>query len=223
MKTERDFKLSDYDKWYTDEMTFVPLSDKQFLNADEYLPRFGWALDIVREVKPKTLLDLGCLEGSFALTVAKKLGIEVAGVEMNKEAVKLARERAKKHNLKATFYQTSAEDYLGHTARRYSVITCFELLEHVKDPRRLLKLIDKVLAPGGTVLISTPAFESPDFGMDDESNKSHLRLYTTEDEDYEAVNKHGHKRKATSIVKQVGKDRIKSMGVYSELINLHYE
>lgn len=44
-----------------------------------------------------------------------------------------------------------------------------------------------------------------------------------EDEDYEAVNKYGNTRKATSITKEIGKDRIKEMGVYSELINVEYQ
>jgi 2-polyprenyl-3-methyl-5-hydroxy-6-metoxy-1,4-benzoquinol methylase len=93
------------------------------------------------------------------------------------------------------------------------MVTAFELLEHVKDPKLLLKEIDRVLAPGGSVLISTPAFESPLYGKDDEKNKCHIRLYTMESEDYEAKNKYGNVRKATSIHKEIGKERIKEIGV----------
>lgn len=222
VKTEREFDVEDYDHFYTDEMHFVELSEEQALRANEHIPRFGWAFDIVEELKPKNLVDLGCLEGSFILTVANQLGLDVTGVEMNKEAVTIGRERAKKHGLKAKFYQSSAEDFLGKTKQKFDVITCFEVLEHVKDPTALLKLIDKALAPGGTVLVSTPAFESPTYGKDDEQNKCHIRLYTMKDDDYEEYNKYGTLRKATSITKQIGKDRIKEMAVYSELINLRY-
>ena len=67
------------------------------------------------------------------------------------------------------------------------MVTCFEVIEHVKDPKRYLKLIDQVLSPlCRSVLISTPDFESPIYGKDDEQNKCHIRLYTTADKDYSA-------------------------------------
>ena len=99
----------------------------------------------------------------------------------------------------------------------------FEIMEHVKDPGLVFGLIDKVLAPGGTVLISTPDFEAPTYGKDDERNKCHIRLYTTADEDYEGTNKFGNVRLATSLSKQIGKDRIVSCDVFSELIHCRYE
>jgi hypothetical protein len=103
------------------------------------------------------------------------------------------------------------------------MVTYLELLEHVKDPKASAELMDKVLAPGGNVLISTPAFESPFYGKDDEKNKCHIRLYTMKDADYEEANKYGNVRKATSITKEIGKQRIKEMEVMSELINLRYQ
>jgi 2-polyprenyl-3-methyl-5-hydroxy-6-metoxy-1,4-benzoquinol methylase len=99
----------------------------------------------------------------------------------------------------------------------------FEVIEHVKNPRVVLEMIDKVKTKGGTVLISTPDFEAPTYGKDDEQNKCHIRLYTTAAEDYEAVNKYGNTRKATSLSKAIGEERIVDMGVYSELINVQYE
>ena len=71
--------------------------------------------------------------------------------------------------------------------------------------------------------MSTPAYESPLYGADDEKNKCHIRLYTTADEDYEQPNKYGNVRKATSITKEIGPDRIKDLGVYSQLINVLYQ
>lgn len=48
------------------------------------------------------------------------------------------------------------------------------------------------------------------------------QLYTLADEDYTGVNKYGNTRTATSLSKQVGKERIISMEVYSELLNCRY-
>lgn len=219
------FELDNYEEFY-EHHQFAPLNDEMAFRANEIVPRFGWAFDEIEEIKPKTLLDLGCLDGSFALTVSEQLGVEVTGVDLTKDGIEIARERASARGLPAHFHQGTIEDALQHFAdsgTKFDMITCFEVIEHVKDPAHMLKLIDKVIADGGNVLVSTPAFESPTYGKDDEQNKCHIRLYTTRDEDYEEANKYGNVRKATSITKEIGKDRIKDIGVFSELINVRYQ
>lgn len=221
---DKTFKEDQYEEFYEDHH-FQPLAEEHFLIADEVIPRFGWAFDKVEEVNPDSLLDLGCLDGSFALTVSDKLGISTTGIDLTRDGIRIATERAENNGLPATFHQGTIEDWLEKfiaNGEQFGMVTCFEVLEHVKDPVYLLTLIDQVLLPGGSVLISTPSFESPLWGADDEQNKCHIRLYTTKDEDYEKVNKYGTLRKATSITKQIGKKRIVEMGVYSELINVMY-
>lgn len=222
---DRTFKEEIYEEFYEDHH-FEPIPEDQAFDVHEVIPRFGWAFDKVADISPGTLLDIGCLDGSFALTVAKHLGVTVTGVDLTKDGIQIAQERARKAKIDADFIQGSAEEVLERfikEGRKFEVVTFFEIIEHVKDVKRLLRLIDQVLAPGGTVLVSTPDFESPIWGKDDEDNKCHIRLYTTAPEDYESVNKHGTLRKATSITKEIGPDRIKEMGVYSELINVLYK
>jgi 2-polyprenyl-3-methyl-5-hydroxy-6-metoxy-1,4-benzoquinol methylase len=222
---EQEFNEDNYEKFY-EHHNFVPIKEEDALNIHEIIPRFGWAFDKVEELKPKTLLDLGCLDGSFTLAVAKHLGINTMGVDLTKDGVYLARERADKFNLPAQYKQGTIEEWLQDFIEdevKFDVVTCFEVIEHVKDPALMLELIDQVLAPGGSVLVSTPDFEGPTYGKDDEQNKCHIRLYTTADKDYEAVNKYGTTRKATSITQQVGKDRIREMGVHNQLINVWYQ
>jgi 2-polyprenyl-3-methyl-5-hydroxy-6-metoxy-1,4-benzoquinol methylase len=222
---EKEFSLDNYEQFY-EHHQFKPIDEKDFRDIHELIPRFGWAFDKIEELGAKTLLDLGCLDGSFALSIAHHLGLQVTGVDLTKDGVDLASDRAHRYGLDGVFVQGFVEDWLERfikEGKKFDVVTFFEIIEHVEDPQRCLKLIDQVLAPGGSVLVSTPAFESPTFGKDDEKNKCHIRLYTMEDEDYEEANKYGHVRKATSITKEIGKDRIKEMGVYSELINVWYQ
>ncbi len=219
---ERDFPDTDYDKFYQSHY-FAPVSDEDAINAHKIFPRVAWALDIAREIKPKAVLDLGCLEGYALLTIARHVGIEQGeGVDLSEDGIKLAITRAKKYGLKCGFTNWSIEDYLDGCPYKFDLIMAFEVMEHVKNPELVFKLIDEVLAPGGTVLISTPAFESPTYGKDDEQNKCHVRLYTTKDEDYEEINKYGNMRTASSLSKQIGKSRIKEMSVFSELIHARY-
>lgn len=223
--SDKEFDVKDYENFY-EHHQFVPTTDEDSENVHEIIPRFGWGFDMVEEYQPKNLLDLGTLEGSFPITIAKHFGISCVGVDLTQDGIQLATERAARFAVPAEFHQGTIEDWLirfAEEGRKFDMITCFEVIEHVKDPKRLLDLIDKVLAPGGHVLISTPDFESPLYGKDDEKNKCHIRLYTTAEEDYEAENKYGNVRKATSIVKEIGKQRIKDIGVYSHLINVHYQ
>lgn len=222
---EREFDAHDYEEFYENHH-FQPLQEDYALEAHEIIPRFGWGFDIVESLQPKTLLDLGCLDGSFTLSVARHLGVNTMGVDLTKDGIRIARERSAKYQLPSKFHQGTIEEWLIDfiaDGLKYDVVTCFEVVEHVKNPTELISLIDQVLAPGGSVLMSTPSFESPVFGMDDEKNKCHVRLYTTKEEDYEAVNKYGNTRKATSIVQQIGKERIKQMGIHNHLINVHYQ
>lgn len=222
---ETEFDPENYNEFY-EHHHFQPLLETDALNAHEVIPRFGWAFDKVVDLKPKTLLDLGCLDGSFTLTVAKHLGVNTMGVDLTKDGIALARERAAEHKLPSKFHQGTIEEWLLDFIEdgiKFDVVTCFEVLEHVEDPTYMLELVDQVLAPGGSVLISTPSFEAPTYGMDDEKNKCHIRLYTTKDETYQAVNKYGTTRTGTSITQQIGKDRIKEMGVHNELINVWYQ
>jgi len=219
------FGLERYEEFYENH-SFVETDEEDAVNVHEIVPRFGWAFDVVEELKPRNLLDLGTLDGSFPLTIATHFDIPCVGVDLTKDGIGIAKERAKKLDLPCEFYQGTVEGQLVRLAgegAKFDMITAFELLEHVKDPDKLIELMDAVLAPGGSVLVSTPAFESPLYGKDDEQNKCHIRLYTTADEDYEEENKYGHVRKATSIIKQVGADRIKDVGIFSHLINLRYQ
>lgn len=220
---EVEFNEENYEEFYAHHQ-FAPIKDEDATNVHEIVPRFGWAFDQVEELKPKTLLDLGCLDGSFALTVAKHHGCEVTGIDLTQDGIDIARRRAAEHGLPATFHQGAIEDVMPTLEpHSFDVVTWFEIIEHVKDVQAVIKAIDRLVKPGGSILVSTPDFESPLYGKDDEQNKCHIRLYTTAEEDYEAVNKYGNVRKATSIIKEIGKDRIQDIGTFSHLIHVRYK
>lgn len=224
--TERDFKMEDYDEFYEDHY-FQSFPDDVAVNADEILPRVSWALDVAQEIEATSILDLGCLEGFTALTIANNTPSikEGVGVDLSKDGVELGEKRAKMFDLPVTFVQGTLEQYLEDCikdGKQFDLICAFEVMEHVKDPVLVFELIDKVKTKDGTVLISTPDFEAPTYGKDDEQNKCHIRLYTLADDDYTGVNKYGTVRTATSLSKQIGKERIIEIETINELINCRY-
>ena len=227
---ERDFSLDNYEGFY-EEHTFAPLKDEEAINAHRKLPRVAWALDVAKEIGAKRVLDLGCLEGYTVLTIANHCDIERGvGVDLSADGIELANGRRDMVKADVEFFQGSIEDFLRNCKEKFDLITLFEVIEHVIDPDEVLELIDNVKTEEGQILISTPSFESPLYGKNDVVNKCHIRLYTTKEEDYEEMTDvpdpdtgKPYMRTATSMVKQLGKDRIIDMGVYSHLINVRYK
>jgi SAM-dependent methyltransferase len=43
---------------------------------------------------------------------------------------------------------------------RFDVVTCIEVIEHVENPRHLLRNARRLLSPGGILLMTTPNIES---------------------------------------------------------------
>lgn len=228
---ETNFSLDNYDEFYESHM-FQPLPDDRALNAHRIIPRITWALDVAKELRPKSVLDLGCLEGYSALTIANHVdSVErVVGVDLSEDGIELANSRKPLVKASCEFIKQSIEDYLEQCNEKFDMIICFEVIEHVLDPELLIRLIDKVKSDNGQVLISTPDFESPVFGKNDVANKCHIRLYTVADEDYDEMTDvpdpqtgKVYIRTASSMPKLLtGKD-IVEMEVISELINVRYK
>ena len=93
-------------------------------------------------------LDVGCGSGG-ALGVARALGWEVTGVEVDEAAAE-----------KATRF--TAEIHVGDmlsapfAARRFDVVTAFHVLEHVPDPVAVLRRMLRWLTPDGLLIVEVP-------------------------------------------------------------------
>lgn len=228
---ETSFDVNNYEKFYESHM-FAPLPDDKALNAHRIIPRISWALDVAKELKPKNVLDLGCLEGYSALTIANHVdSVErIVGVDLSEDGIALANGRKSLVKVSSEFIKQSIEEYLEQCEEKFDMIICFEVIEHVLDPELLIELIQKVKSDNGQVLISTPAFESPTFGKNDVANKCHIRLYTTKDEDYEEMTDRPdldtgktYMRTASSMPKLLLDHDIIEMEVINELINVRFK
>lgn len=223
---ESKFSVENYEEFYTDHI-FKPVSLENSVKAHRLVPRVGWGLDIAKEVNAKRILDLGCLDGFNLLTLTHHLPNAIGvGVDLSSQGIELGRERAAHFNLPIEFIQSSIEDFLLTTKDKYDLICFYEVIEHVKDVQLILNLIKNVMTDKGTLLVSTPSFESPIYGKNDVVNKCHIRLYTTKDENYSEMTDlpdpdtgKVYLREATSLTNELKDFRIISMDVFSELIH----
>ena len=99
---------------------------------------------------PARVLDLGCSDGELGAQI-QTLGHEVVGVDI--EEHKGVRERL------SDFYQADLDHGLPpELGDDYDVVLAADVLEHVRQPERLLDEIRKHLRPGGSVITSIPNF-----------------------------------------------------------------
>ena len=98
------------------------------------------------------LLDIGCGTGRF-LDVAIEAGWRAEGVEIETRCVEDARARG------LTIYDRlfKASDF---DTTKVNVISCWDVLEHVANPRGLVREMTAALNPGGVLLISVPNVDS---------------------------------------------------------------
>jgi len=129
--------------WEASPPTFV---DRRVQTILEMLPRVG------SEAK---LLDVGCLEGSYTLMYADKVGAgSVHGVDVS--LVDQAREKG----IDAIQFDLNSGEKLPYDDGEFDVVVCIESLEHIYPTDFLLGEIRRVLKPAGNAVIDVPRLDS---------------------------------------------------------------
>lgn len=98
---------------------------------------------------PGRLLDVGCATGIF-LDGMRRLGWQVQGVEPTWSAVEYARCRFGLD----VFHGRLEEAHFADAS--FDVITLWDVLEHVHEPRPMLAELVRLLRPGGLLVLSLP-------------------------------------------------------------------
>lgn len=105
--------------------------------------------ETLRGVKSGRLLDVGCSIGQFAAR-AKDAGFAASGLEMNEASAAFARAHYELEVAEGTIHDAP------QAAGSLDVLTMFDVIEHVPDPLGDLRKAWGLLAPGGTIVLSTP-------------------------------------------------------------------
>jgi ubiquinone/menaquinone biosynthesis C-methylase UbiE len=135
-------------------------------------------------VKGRKVLDVGCGTGAFDFYLANK-GFEVTGVDVSRNAITSARENASRFGLseRTRFYTSPFLKF--NLKRKFDIVICSEVLEHLKNDKGVVNKIFKLLNPGGICVFSSPSVNSVvyKFGMAKEFDKKvgHLRRYSVPD------------------------------------------
>ncbi len=116
-------------------------------NREVWYPVFNSRLDnIERYVRKSNILDIGCGFGEFMM-MAKKRGWKAKGIELSKYASGVAKK------LDLDVFNGSIEK--AKFKEKFSVLTMFEVVEHLPDPLKTLKECGRFIKDDGIFVIQT--------------------------------------------------------------------
>ncbi len=109
----------------------------------------------------KRVLDLGCGPGHYLVEVSKDDPARLVGVEANPDRLNYARTELARRGIDKAELVPNASDYLPFEAASFDVVLCFLTIPFFDDDEVALREIARVLAPGGTLLLSAHGLGFP--------------------------------------------------------------
>lgn len=106
----------------------------------------------VSKHKKIAVLDIGCGSGNF-LASLDKATYNAVGIERDRKEFLICKQ--KKLNVHCSDILTS--NMLG---KKFDVITMWHVIEHIQDPHKLLKRVNKLLKQDGVVIMTSPNCDS---------------------------------------------------------------
>ncbi len=120
--------------------------------------RYIFTLQVILEHKKKAIrkvLELGCSPGHLGMAL-DAMGMDVYGIDLNSEYLyKYPKSFVERLHIKQCNFENEKIPYADNT---FDCIVFTEVLEHIaiQHPAKVLEEINRVLSPGGILIMSTP-------------------------------------------------------------------
>jgi SAM-dependent methyltransferase len=114
------------------------------------------------------MLDAGCGSGRNMVELARRG--PVTGIELSDTSIDLAREREAGEVIAGSVLEMPFE------SGRFQLAVCLDVIEHLEDDLGALRELRRVVAPGGSLLVTVPAYQWLWSGHDEVNH--HHRRYT---------------------------------------------
>jgi 2-polyprenyl-3-methyl-5-hydroxy-6-metoxy-1,4-benzoquinol methylase len=159
---------------------FDPVDSNLWRKA-EYLGRYLFAADFLKQHHPSMVADISCGVG-YGTRELCRIAETVIGVDGSRELIELASKKIQNQNASFIKKELDYEDLTPElNAGSIDAVVSFETLEHLVDPGRAVSQFSQILRPGGLFICSVPNVlsESGDSaGLP--RNKSHKQWFSFE-------------------------------------------
>ncbi|MDX1981853.1 MAG: class I SAM-dependent methyltransferase [Bryobacteraceae bacterium] len=113
-----------------------------------------------RVTAPRQILDVGCGTGGLSVALALTFpGAKVTGIEPDERSRQAGGIRAQGYGVEIDFQGIRPNQPLQFADNQFDLVTCTSVIEFItkhEDRLRLVRDLQRVTAPGGAVLITTP-------------------------------------------------------------------
>lgn len=131
-----------------EDETFVAQNPERIATFERNFGRMMKLLGVTAG-RGASVLDVGCAGGAF-LAAARTLGFAAIGIEPSRWMCDFAQREYGVDARQGTLEEQSFEE------NSFDVVTLWDVLEHVPEPRETLAEIHRVLKPGGHLLVTYP-------------------------------------------------------------------
>lgn len=97
------------------------------------------------------VLDVGCSTGNFGEALQELKHCTVVGVDINEIDIREAKTR-----LSAAYVMDIREDGVRDLLGEFDIVVFGDVIEHLPDPRSVLRAVHELLTPGGAIVYSIP-------------------------------------------------------------------
>ena len=165
----------------------LPMYFEFAVTCNERGRRVATLLSQQMELRGKRYLDVGCAYGGFLVAFAEH-GAEVTGFDLDSMLLGLAHYNLRDHNLTAPLQLMDATNsgLLRPLHNSFDIITCNDVIEHVDDPRALVRNIADLLTEGGMAYFEIPNAMHPQYVLSD----GHYQLFGITLLDYAEASKY---------------------------------
>jgi 2-polyprenyl-3-methyl-5-hydroxy-6-metoxy-1,4-benzoquinol methylase len=120
------------------------------------LIRFLHFRDEIKKIEFHDVLDAGCGWGKYSFFLSKSnpqakiIGVDISDLNIRKNKIEAQRRNMK--NIEFIKKDLLDLDY----DNKFDLIVCVDVLEHIKDDEKLIKILYRALKHGGCIFIRTP-------------------------------------------------------------------
>jgi len=142
---------------------YKAIKSKNFFQSNWHRNKFNILKKYIQSDRNKTYLDLGPGSGNFESMFSQDLK-KIVAIDYNDQAVKFVKKRMRNENIRnVEVHSKDIRDIENmHFKEKFDGLVIVDVIEHIslKDARKLVKRLKKILKKGAKIYVITPNYKS---------------------------------------------------------------